>query len=98
MKDKQLHSIYKIRKSENKIIEIEHKKFTIAPSPNIVVKPLPGLCILLKQSVTEKVVNEQENLKEMWIPVKLESGYENIDFKKLLQNNQDKCLFFFFFF
>lgn len=59
---------------------------SFAPRPNI-VKPLPGLCILLKQSVTEKVVNEQENLKEMWIQIKLESGYENIDYKKLLQNN-----------
>lgn len=42
-------------------IEIELRKFTIstccfAPRPNTVVKPLPGLCILLKQSVTEKVV------------------------------------------
>lgn len=92
MKDKYLHSIYKIRKSENKSIEIELRKFTIsicsfAPRPNIVIKPLPGSCILLKQSVTEKVVSEQENLKEMWIQVKLESGYENVDFKKLLQNN-----------
>lgn len=86
MKGKYLHSIYKIRKSENKSIEIELRKFTIstcsfAPRPNIVIKPLPGSCILLK------VVSEQENLKEMWIQVKLESDYENIDFKKLIQNN-----------
>lgn len=93
MKDKYLHSIYKIRMSENKSIEIELRKFAIstcslAPRPNIVViKPLPGLCILLKKSVTGKVVSEQENLKEMWIHVKLESGCENINFKKLLQNN-----------
>lgn len=60
---------------------------SFAPRPNIVVKPLPGLCILLKQSVTEKVVNKQENLKEMSIQVKLESGCDIIDFKKLLQNN-----------
>lgn len=63
MNDKYLHSIYKIRKIENKSIKIELRKFTIsicsfAPRPNIVVKPLPGSGILLKQSATEKVVNE----------------------------------------